>query len=244
MKKLWQLIEKLFGIYRWHPTIALRYLPIVEEIKKIESTDWVLEVGSGGLGITPYLQKPVVGVDIAFSPPMHTQLIPVIASATQLPFADSSFDVVVSTDMLEHVSKNLRIKAISEMLRVGKKLICIGVPCGKISQAQDGGLAHEYKRTHREEFDFFAEHAQMGLPDKSEILETISMEAAKLNKKIMVKNQGILNIEVRWWLMKGWISDNWLVNIFFRKVLLLGVPLLKRLNNEPTYRQLFFVTIS
>ena len=84
----------------------------------------------------------------------------------------------------------------------------------------------------------------MGLPDKSEILETISMEAAKLNKKIIVKNQGILNIEVRWWLMKGWISDNWLVNIFFRKMLLLGVPLLKRLNNEPTYRQLFFVTIS
>ena len=53
-------------LHRWHPTLALRYLPM---LKYINNSDTVLEVGSGTLGIGPYLKRNFTGVDIEFSGP-------------------------------------------------------------------------------------------------------------------------------------------------------------------------------
>ncbi|MEK7165831.1 MAG: hypothetical protein AAB874_03430, partial [Patescibacteria group bacterium] len=82
MKKPWHIVEKLLGIYRWHPTIALRYLPIIDELRKngFLNVD-VLEVGSGSIGIVPYLRHQVVGVDIAFLDPIHRNLTPILGDA-------------------------------------------------------------------------------------------------------------------------------------------------------------------
>lgn len=244
MKKILHFVEKLFGIYRWHPTIALRYLPFVTEIQKagIKEND-ILEVGSSGLGIVPYIKRPVVGVDVDFSFPIHPQLIAVKASATTIPFVNNSFPVIVSTDMIEHLSEPDRIKAISEMLRVGKDLVLIGVPSGSAAQKQDADLSQKYTQAHKKEFAFFAEHATHGLPEKDWLFVTIEREAKKLNKPIKIKNFATLNLGVRKLLMYGWISDNLLINILFRKVLLIFIPLLRRCNQPPCYREHFVVTI-
>ncbi len=244
MKKLLHTIEKLLGIYRWHPTIALRYLPIVDEIKSLslENSD-ILEVGSGGLGITPYIRKKVIGIDVEFSPPIHENLIPVKASAIRIPFKDDAFDVVISIDMLEHIEENYRRQAIFELLRVTRKLLCIAVPCGQLSQKQDSELASVYKKLLKKEFNFFAEHETLGLPDKDWIVSVIHEESQKLQKQIKLKTNGFLNLGLRYFLMRGWISNNPFVNVIFRKVLLIFIPLMRRYNHEPTYRQHFFVTI-
>ncbi len=43
---------------RWHPEVAIRYLPIVKQLKATSlSSGSMLEVGSGWLGIAPYLVK-------------------------------------------------------------------------------------------------------------------------------------------------------------------------------------------
>ena len=49
-------------------------------------------------------------------------------TALPLPFEDSSFDVVCTTDTLEHIPRYLRERFISEIMRVSKKEVHIVVP--------------------------------------------------------------------------------------------------------------------
>ncbi|MBI4099942.1 class I SAM-dependent methyltransferase, partial [Candidatus Microgenomates bacterium] len=112
---------------RWHPEVAIRYLPIVKEINALDRPT-VLEVGSGGLGIAPYLNRSVTGLDTHFSPPFHPSLTKKIGNGTKIPFPDKSFDVVIAVDILEHVKPVDRAKVVSEIRRVAKKEIIIAVP--------------------------------------------------------------------------------------------------------------------
>lgn len=230
-----------FLFYRWHPEVALRYLPLVGEIKKLGNEPKILEVGSGGLGITPYLRKEVTGVDLEFSPPSHPLLKKVKASATKLPFKKSSFDVVLSVDTLEHLEGKDRERAISEMIRVARKKILIAVPCGKDSFYEDLLLAEFVQGRKGEALPFLEDHLQYGLPEKEEVNAMI-LEAARQNKKtICIIMKGNENINLHRFLLKGEMTNNFLVDFFFRKVLLFAIPLLRQMNKEPTYRQLFFV---
>lgn len=104
----------------WSPDIALRYLPIIDDLKK-QSEGTILDVGSGSLGITPYLKKIITGVDITFSPPYSKLLKRVKGTATKLPFKNESFDYVLCVDTLEHVPTKFRPQVIRELLRVAKK---------------------------------------------------------------------------------------------------------------------------
>lgn len=243
MKNIWQQIEKLLGIYRWHPKISLRYLPVVQQLRQLSIDHDVLEVGSNGLGIAPYLKKRVVGVDISFSPPFHRLLIPIKADAAMLPFADESFAAVISLDMLEHIPPANRKRVIAEMMRVGRTMVCVGVPTGGLSHEQDEMLRKEFKHTHGKEFLYLEEQVEYGLPINEEIMDYMHAAAISLGKKITIHTQGNINMQLRKWLMKGWMSDNLVINVFYRKVLLLGIPFMLRMNQEPTYRQLYFVTI-
>ncbi len=47
----------------------------------------------------------------------------VVANATSLPFKDKAFDVVVSTDFLEHIPKDGLNRVVLEMHRVGKRVL-------------------------------------------------------------------------------------------------------------------------
>ncbi|RJR30280.1 class I SAM-dependent methyltransferase [Candidatus Microgenomates bacterium] len=244
MKNILPAIEKLFGVYRWHPKIALRYLPIVDEIKKqkLPNTS-IIEFGSAGLGIAPYIKKRVVGLDVTFSPPFIDTLIPVQASALAVPFADNSFSVAISLDMLEHIIPKDREQAISEMVRVAKNLVCIGVPIGKLSEAQDEALKKAYQKKHQQTFAYLEEQVEYGLPTIENITQALTTAAQKQHKRIQIAIQPNINLRLRWFLMQGWMSKNILANIIFRKVMLLFIPLFRQINQEPVYRQLFIVTI-
>lgn len=241
------LIAKIagFGIfYRWHPAIALRYLPFVDEIKKIKDVRNILEVGSAGLGITPYLRREVTGVDIEFSPPFHPLLKRIKGNALKLPFLTSSFDVALSVDMLEHLRGKDREAAIAEMLRVAKRRVFIGVPSGRTAQREDKVLHKLYNHRFGRKYKFFEEQIQENLPEKDTLL-TMIKNAALVNKKaITVKIVGNENIAMHRFLMKGWMTRNILGEFFFRKILLFAIPLLRTLDKSPYYRLLFFVTIN
>ena len=113
---------------RWHPQLALRYLPIVSWVKKqglINSK--IIEVGSGSLGIGPYLNQTFTGVDIDFSGPRWPKMKQVKGKAEKLPFPDKAFDVAISVDVLEHLPPQNRAPAVSELFRVATKAVIIAV---------------------------------------------------------------------------------------------------------------------
>lgn len=239
-------LAKLSGLwffYRWHPQIALRYLPFVKEIRKLGKDASVLEVGSGGLGIAPYLKRKVTGVDVYFKPPFFLLLKRIKGDATNLPFDNNSFNVVLSVDMLEHLPKEKREKAVYQMIRCAQEKVLIGVPCGAKAEKQDIFLDKYYQKKFGRRFSFLKEQVVFGLPNERRISDIINRASKRAKKKIKLRVKGNLNLSLRLFLMKGWVTDNLLVNLFFRKVLLLAIPLMRRMNQEPTYRKLFFVDI-
>lgn len=236
-------ISKIMPFYRWHPEVALRYLPIVARLKQ-SGLGTVLEVGSGSLGIAPYLNWNITGLDEDFSGPKHPKMTYVKSTGENIPFADLSFDYVISVDTFEHVPKDSRSKIIAQMMRVAKKMIIIAAPMGELSQKQDEQLAGNYLKKFGQEFPFLSEHKKYKLPEVEDIKDAI-IEQAKLNKtSVEIQIFGNENMTVRKFLMEGWMTKNLLVNIFFRKILLLFLPIYQFFDTEPYYRSVFFVTIS
>ena len=109
--------------------MKLRYMPVVSKLRKIRNQNKnlkILEVGSGSKGITRFFRHPVTGMDVKFQEHKNLYLKEVISSATKkFPFRDNEFDVVISVDSIEHISKNKRKNALKEMLRASNKHIII-----------------------------------------------------------------------------------------------------------------------
>jgi SAM-dependent methyltransferase len=90
----------------------------------------VLDVGCGDGAITNLLAHDwdVTGVDMSAAALEHMQTTAIQASATDLPFPDGSFDLVLSGEMLEHLDLEDYRKAISEMSRVTQRFLLLTVP--------------------------------------------------------------------------------------------------------------------
>src|SRR5579872_4058946 len=159
------LIKKIFNHFFWaqHPEAAIRYAPIIAEIKKrhLENSK-ILEIGPGSTGIIPYLKKPIDGVDIDFSGPQTELLHKIKATGVELKFPKNSYDVVLSADVMEHLRDKERAKSISEMIRVAKKLVLIAAPVGGLSEKQDKLLKARWEKFFKEKNLFLTEHIQNG----------------------------------------------------------------------------------
>lgn len=225
-----------------HPESALRYLPIVAYLKekKMENSK-ILEVGSGSLGIVPYLKKPVDGVDVDFSPPSTPLLNKIQGSSLNLPFRKNTYEVVICVDTLEHIENPSREKAILEILRVAKKMCVIVVPTGNLSEVQDEKLELYYRKVFGQKNNFLSEHVKNGLPTTEEILVILDRVLVRLGKKAKIKSQPLLNLKVREFLMKTWISKNRFIYYLYLKGYLLLLPILKHANWGNCYRRMFVV---
>lgn len=108
------------------------YVHLIEHIQKsnIEYNS-VLDLGcSIGNGIKMFndLGKQCTGFDvseIAINHALSRNLKAVCGNAINLPFEDNTFDVVVSTDMLEHLNEQDVELAIKEIKRTTKKYIAL-----------------------------------------------------------------------------------------------------------------------
>lgn len=236
MMRQWfkDLIDKKYS--DWDISIALRYLPIVEDIgKNHKKGEKILELGSEITGITTYLKKQVTGLDTDFDYSRRNKFLkPVKGSVIKIPFTDRSFEYVVSVDMLEHIPPELRKKAIEEMTRVTKKKLYLAFPCGERSAKIDRELNRYYKKKHGVDYQYLQEHVSLGLPKEEEVVKHLKSQRgfAKLEIK---PNTNILiwNLLLKWGL-----SGEKLKSQLYRR-LLLAVPLLKYFNFGTTYRKIF-----
>ena len=125
---------------------AARYYPIVRILKThgLFDSASLLEIGSGPIGIGRFRKVPFVGCDISFPFEPKWPMTPMIASAAQLPLKDNEFDVVIASDVLEHVPPNQRKAVIGETLRVARRFVIFGFPCGKLAWESDRALLEAY----------------------------------------------------------------------------------------------------
>lgn len=239
-----RLIEWFFNKFFWrqHPEAALRYFPLTAAIRalKLENSK-ILEVGSGSLGITPYLKRKIDGLDIDFSGPQSPLVNQIKGTAVELPFKRNSFDVVISVDVLEHLAKKEREKAIYEMLRVAKKLAVIVVPVGPLSEKQDRELHGIWQKIFGRENQYLWEHVKNGLPKTEEILVLIDQALRKLKKIAKIKSKPNLNLFARYILMRTWITKNKFIYYLYLKGYLLLLPILRIANFGHCYRRVFVI---
>lgn len=222
----------------WDLSIALRYLPIVDDLKQIQQkNESILEVGSEIEGITPYLQQPVTGVDLGFDYSRANQwLTPVKGSATKLPFQNRSFDYVLSVDMLEHLLPTQREQAIKEMLRVADKKVYLAFPCGSASAAVDRELDRYFFNKNGQHFDYLAEHVKLGLPPCD-----LVPQLARRYPDWQLTVHGNTSLWLWRLMLKLGLSNEIIKTSLYRRLLFL-LPLLKHCHLSPTYRRLYIFT--
>ena len=148
----------------------LRYYPFVGFIKnskKINKNLKILEISSGGAGITKFVKTQVIGIDVKVDDIQSPYLTLIKQSALEkFPFKDNEFDVVLSVDGYEHLPKNKRKKTLEEMYRVSKKYILLTTLFGETKW--DRKVLTEWTSNHKYYRDIL-EHKKMGFPSLSEI---------------------------------------------------------------------------
>lgn len=91
-----------------------------------------LDVGCGDGKLTRVLavekQIPIVGFDSSHEALSRLPLPTVQGDAVNMPFGDASFDLVLSTDTLEHVPDASHAQVWSEIFRVARRQVMVAVP--------------------------------------------------------------------------------------------------------------------
>jgi hypothetical protein len=213
---------------------AARYYPIVKILKAhgLFEQGSVLEIGSGPVGIGLYRKVPFVGCDISFPYEPVWPMTPMIASAAELPLKDNEFDVVLASDVLEHIPPDLRKTVIAEALRVAGKLVIFGFPCGRAAWEADRELLNTYIKANRTPPGWLTEHMEAQFPEPG-LFEGIDGWE--------VEQQGNESIAFHSWMMRREMSG-----IFVRasrigmriSPWLLDV-LLGKADRDPFYRRIF-----
>jgi SAM-dependent methyltransferase len=120
--------EAVWGRLRQDPTTERRVRMFRQMIP--DEVERIVDVGCGDGAITNRLAQDwdVTGVDLSAAALAHLETTALRASATALPLPDNSFDLVMSIEVLEHLSDSDYRRAISEMQRVTRRYLLISVP--------------------------------------------------------------------------------------------------------------------
>jgi SAM-dependent methyltransferase len=169
------MIPERFRVTPWNIDAAWRYAAVLDELRDLWRDDLeIAEIGSGAAGVTEFLDHPVTGVDTAFErtdDKANARLRRVEGTATELPFADASYDVVLCLEMMEHLQPADREPALREMLRVlrpGGRLV-VTFPSGATATRLDTWLNDRYRRRHGRDHPWAVEHIEHGVPSGAEI---------------------------------------------------------------------------
>lgn len=147
----------------------------------------VLDAGCGEYGLSAFVAaKSVVGVDVLPTDVKIDGFTFVHGSIITLPFAERSFHVAASVDVLEHLPSELRPEAIRQLVRVAKETIIITFPAGKEAREIDEAFNSKLVSSDQAVPDWLSEHLENPYPDADEVAEMIITEAEKTGRKVKV----------------------------------------------------------
>lgn len=212
---------------------AARYFPIVRVLRQhLNGSDSLLEIGSGSVGVGKFYPAAFVGCDVSFPFKPKRPMLPVIATATNLPFRDRSFDAVIASDVLEHIPPSHRESVIQETLRVARKIAVFGFPSGAEAFEYDQKLAEIYDRGELDRPVWLQEHLRNGFPAED------LFDDLKTNWD--VHSVGNESVGFHFWIMKKEMHRAW--DYGFRFLLALSPGTLERFlmhaDRQPFYRRI------
>jgi hypothetical protein len=216
---------------------AARYFPILRALKQhnLLKSGTLLEIGSGPFGIGTFRKVPFTGCDLAFVTEPQWPMTPLIASAADLPLADQSFDAVLASDVLEHIPPELRETVIREALRVARRVVIFGFPCGVAAHDADKALKQTYLSREIDVPVWLEEHMEASFPEPSLFNDLPGWKVVQFSNE---------SIQFHSWMMRREISWSF-VRVTMRLVRYapwLIEKLLQRVDGEPSYRQIFVLT--
>jgi hypothetical protein len=130
----------------------------------------VLEVGANRQRLLAQFMPQVRFVFSDVEPLPDTDVGFVQADATALPFGDAEFDAVVCLDVVEHMPRDVRPKAIAEMVRVSGRMVVVAFPVDRpwVHDAEERANGY-WKHYFGTEYPWLEEHQEFGLVDGDQI---------------------------------------------------------------------------
>jgi SAM-dependent methyltransferase len=173
----------------------VRFEPLLTLISQVGDGGTLLDVGSGSLGIASLLGSNwhCTSLDADFEDYGASLGAPVssashlVGDVRALPFEDGKFDVVIASDLLEHISPEDRGRAINELCRVTRRRAVIACPAGKAALEADRRLADRLRARGRPIPPWLAEHLENGFPDRA----LIAREAGRFGHVRMFDNEAL-----------------------------------------------------
>ena len=217
---------------------AARYYPILRAFEQhnLLSSGSVLEIGCGPVGLGTFRKVPFVGCDLSFpDPPPAWPMTPVVASAADLPFEDRSFDAVLGSDVLEHIPPDLRTTVISEALRVARRLVVFGFPCGSAAHDADRALRQLYLSKQLEVPIWLEEHMLALFPEESLFREFPGWTVTKVGNESITFHSWMMRSEMGRVFRRG---SSLLVKLAPRML----EYWLRKADTPPFYRQIFILS--
>ncbi len=163
----------------------------------------------------------------------RTPMRAVRCSGAQLPFADQSFDVVVVSDVMEHVPPEWRETVVSEALRVSRAVAVFGYPCGPEAHALDRKLLAQYLKRKMTPPIWLEEHMTSPFPDGA----LFSGERSGWKVK-SIPNES-LDFHYRMMRIEMYRPLNYLFRFGLVLMPRLIERFLRRMDREPSYRRIF-----
>lgn len=169
---------------------ALRYYSICKKIKKhLPRGGTILDVGSKGRGIGLIYPHPFTGVDLSFPKRIQSKMAPIAGSVLNLPFLDKSYDLVVCSDVLEHIAPADRPAAVLELIRVARQTLILGFPAGEEARATDLFTDRLFKAQGKKRPDWLEDHLKNGPVDPEQVEEVL--QGVRGARADFIENQSV-----------------------------------------------------
>lgn len=160
---------------------TLRFQYITKNVKQLTKTKpkaKILDVGAGRGTLTHYLTAKLKckTINLETNKQQKTKDL-IVADGAHLPFIDGAFDVVISSDVLEHIEASNRSGFLRELLRCAETGIVLTF--SRIhTQNPEKSAIRIFERLSRSEPEWYREHNSCDLVAPNEVVEELMRNKA------------------------------------------------------------------